>query len=52
MKNPHPVRVAVVCVGNVGATFAYALLLSGLASGIVLIDVNRAKAEGEVMDLN
>jgi L-lactate dehydrogenase len=44
--------VAVVGVGNVGATFAYALLLSGLASEIVLIDAHRAKAEGEAMDLN
>jgi L-lactate dehydrogenase len=51
---PHdkPTRVAVVGTGNVGATFAYALLLSGLASEIVLIDANRAKAEGEAMDLN
>jgi L-lactate dehydrogenase len=45
-------RVAVVGVGNVGATFAYALLLSGLSAEIVLIDANRAKAEGEAMDLN
>jgi len=45
-------RVAVVGVGNVGATFAYALLLSGLATEIVLIDANHAKAEGEAMDLN
>ena len=36
--------------GNAGATFAYALLLSGLAAEIVLIDVKRAKTEGEVMD--
>lgn len=48
----HPARVAIVGAGNVGATFAYALLLSGLAAEIVLIDVNRAKAEGEAMDLN
>src|SRR3954468_5054975 len=47
-----PVRVAVVGMGNVGASFAYALLLSGLAAEIVLIDVNHAKAEGEAMDLN
>jgi L-lactate dehydrogenase len=47
-----PIRVAVVGTGNVGSTFAYALLLSGLAAEIVLIDVNRAKAEGEAMDLN
>jgi len=45
-------KVAVVGVGNVGATFAYALLLSGLAAEIVLIDANHAKAEGEAMDLN
>jgi L-lactate dehydrogenase len=48
----HPSRIAIVGVGNVGATFAYALLLSGLAAEIVLIDVNRSRAEGEVMDLN
>lgn len=48
----RPTRIAIVGTGNVGATFAYALLLSGLASEIVLIDANRAKAEGEAMDLN
>ncbi len=48
----RPTRVAVVGVGLVGSTFAYALLLSGLASEIVLIDVNHQRAEGEAMDLN
>ena len=47
-----PTRVAIVGVGNVGATFAYALLLSGLAAEIVLIDANHARVEGEAMDLN
>ena len=51
-SHARPTRVAVVGVGNVGATFAYALLLSGLAAEIVLIDSNHAKAEGEAMDLN
>lgn len=47
------VRIAVVGAGNVGATFAYALLLSGLATEIVLIDeIDPAKAEGEAMDLS
>jgi L-lactate dehydrogenase len=50
-RSHRPVRVAVVGAGNVGSTFAYALLLGGLASEIVLIDANRAKAEGEAMDL-
>lgn len=48
----RPVRVAVVGAGNVGSTFAFGLLLSGLGAEIVRIDANRAKAEGEAMDLN
>ncbi|HEY3340849.1 MAG TPA: L-lactate dehydrogenase, partial [Anaerolineae bacterium] len=48
----HARRVVVVGTGNVGATFAYALLLSGLAAEIVLVDANKSKAEGEAMDLN
>lgn len=48
----RPTKVAVIGAGNVGATFAYALLQSGLASEIVLIDANHARAEGEAMDLN
>ncbi len=47
-----PTRVSIIGVGNVGATIAYSLLMSGLATEIVLIDANRAKAEGEAMDLN
>ncbi len=45
-------RVAIIGTGFVGSTFAYALLQSGLASEIVLIDANQAKARGEAMDLN
>ena len=53
MAEKHaPTRVAVVGLGNVGATLGYALLFSGLAAEIVLIDNNHAKAEGEAMDLN
>ncbi|KAJ5355632.1 hypothetical protein N7517_010241 [Penicillium concentricum] len=48
----HPVKIAIIGAGNVGASTGYALLLSGLAAEIVLIDLNRDKAEGEVMDLN
>lgn len=47
-----PTRIAIVGAGNVGATFAYALLQSGLAGEIVLIDANQTKAAGEAMDLN
>ena len=48
---PHPTRVAVVGAGNVGASLAYALVLSGLASEIVLVDANERRVEGEAMDL-
>jgi L-lactate dehydrogenase len=47
----EPVRIAIVGAGNVGATFAYSLVLNGLASEIVLIDADHARAEGQAMDL-
>ena len=46
-----PTKIAIVGVGAVGATAAYALMISGLAEEIVLVDVNEQKAEGEAMDL-
>lgn len=45
-------RIAIVGAGAVGATLAYALMIRGQADELVLIDVNRAKAEGEAMDLS
>ncbi len=51
-NDARPIRIAVLGTGHVGSTFAYTLLLSGLAEEIVLLDINRARAEGEAMDLN
>lgn len=45
-------KVAIVGAGQVGTTFAFALMMSGLASNIVLIDQNAALAEGHAMDLS
>jgi len=45
-------KVAIIGPGNVGSTFAFALMTSGLAREIVLIGRNRKRAEGECMDLN
>jgi L-lactate dehydrogenase len=45
-------KIAIVGAGFVGTTFAYSLLIRGLASQIVIIDINKERAEGEVMDLN
>lgn len=47
-----PLRIAVVGLGNVGASFAFCLLLRRVAAEIVLIDANRKKADGEAMDLS
>ena len=49
--SPTSRKVAIVGVGNVGSTLAYGLLVTGLATEIVLIDRNFHKAEGEAMDL-
>jgi L-lactate dehydrogenase len=45
-------KIAIIGVGDVGATFAYTLMRSGLAGEIVLVDKNRQRAEGEALDLN
>ncbi len=52
MKNGDLKKVALVGTGFVGMSFAYALLNSGECDQLVLIDVNKAKAHGEAMDLN
>ncbi|ACA60025.1 L-lactate dehydrogenase [Candidatus Desulforudis audaxviator] len=45
------VKVVVVGAGAVGATVAYTLLTADLANELVLIDINRDRAEGEAMDI-
>jgi L-lactate dehydrogenase len=44
-------KVAIIGLGRVGVTAAYALLLKGLASELVLFSRELAKAEGEKSDL-
>lgn len=52
MNGRTPTKIAIVGgAGAVGASAAYALMMSGLASEIVLVDVNERRAEGEAMDL-
>lgn len=45
-------KVAVIGAGFVGSSFAYSLMIHGTVSEIVLIDVDKNRAEGEAMDLN
>lgn len=44
-------KVSVLGAGNVGATIAYTLTLSDICSEILLVDINKEKAEGEALDL-
>ncbi len=45
-------KVGVIGTGMVGTSFAYALMQRSLATELVLIDIDHARAEGEAMDLN
>ena len=45
-------KVGIVGAGMVGASFAFALVQSGLASEIALLDSDHDRADGEAMDLN
>lgn len=45
-------KITVIGAGAVGSTTAYTLMLSGLVSEIVLIDINKDKAEGDALDMN
>lgn len=45
-------KVAVIGAGQVGATTAFTLAVKGLVSELVIIDINRDKAEGEALDIN
>ncbi|MBP5151471.1 MAG: L-lactate dehydrogenase [Lachnospiraceae bacterium] len=45
-------KIAVVGCGFVGAASAFALMESGLFSEMVLVDVNKDKAEGEALDIS
>ncbi len=51
MLNLKP-KISIVGCGNVGVRYAYALMIKGLARQIIMIDINRKKLEGEVMDLS
>jgi len=45
-------KIVIVGAGKVGSTFAFSLMISGLAREIVLIDKNESLAMGECMDLH
>ena len=44
-------KITVIGSGNVGATIAYTLTVQGIASEIVMIDLNQEKSLGEALDI-
>ena len=44
-------KITIIGAGSVGSTIAYTLSSQDIASEIVLIDINKKKAEGEVLDI-
>lgn len=51
MDSLHP-KISIIGAGNVGMRYAYALMVRGLARQIVLVDIDRKRLEGDVMDLS
>lgn len=51
MKN-SATKISIIGSGFVGSTTAFALMTGGLASKLVIVDINKDKAEGEAMDLS
>ena len=45
-------KISIIGCGNVGMRYAYALIIRGLARQLVLVDTNKSRTEGEVMDLS
>jgi L-lactate dehydrogenase len=45
-------KIAIIGAGNVGATVAYTLLVTGGCDAISIIDTNKDKAQGEAEDLS
>ncbi len=44
-------KITIIGAGSVGSTIAYTLSHDAIASEIVMIDVNKEKVQGEVMDI-
>ena len=44
-------KITIIGSGSVGATIAYTLTIQGLASDIVMVDINQEKSLGEALDI-
>ena len=51
MGDKNGTKITILGAGNVGATVAYTFAIAGTCSDVVLVDINKAKAKGEAMDI-
>jgi L-lactate dehydrogenase len=51
-RRERPAKVSIIGAGAVGATIAYAAMQRGVAKSFALYDIDRARVEAEVLDLN
>lgn len=52
MEKADKRKIVLIGTGMVGMSYAYALLNQNLCDELVIIDINKKRAEGEAMDLN
>ena len=51
MGDKNGTKITILGAGNVGASVAYTFAVAGTCSDVVLVDINKAKAKGEAMDI-
>jgi L-lactate dehydrogenase len=52
MPDKATCKIAIIGAGSVGATIAYACMIRGVGKHIILHDMNKAKVDAEILDLN
>lgn len=52
MNKKHGTKVAIIGAGSVGSSIAFSMAIQQLCTELVLIDVNKDKARGEVLDIS
>jgi L-lactate dehydrogenase len=52
MENNLKPKISIIGCGNVGMRYAYALMIKGIARKIVMVDIDKKRIQGEVLDLS
>ncbi|NGX56383.1 MAG: L-lactate dehydrogenase [Candidatus Anoxychlamydiales bacterium] len=49
---PKQKKISIIGAGSVGSSYAFSLMMSGIAREVVIVDINKKKAFGEALDLS